>query len=74
VLAAEILRATHAVASAIRDAKTAAIQSAIQAGKREGMIPLERCLADLVQRQRVSLEAARAAANDPGALAAYLSG
>jgi twitching motility protein PilT len=74
VLAVEVLRATHAVASAIRDAKTAAIQSAIQAGKRDGMIPLERCLADLVQRQRVSLEAARAAANDPGALGAYLAG
>ena len=73
VLAAEVLRVTHAVASAIRDAKTAGIQSAIQAGKRDGMLPLERCLADLVQRQRVSLDDARAAANDPAVLAAYLT-
>jgi twitching motility protein PilT len=74
VLAMEVLRGTHAVANAIREAKTAGIQSAIQAGKREGMLPLERCLADLVQRQRVSLEDARAAANDPSVLASYLSG
>jgi twitching motility protein PilT len=74
VLAAEVLRVNHAAASAIRDAKTAGVQSAIQAGRREGMLPLERCLADLVQRQRVSLEDARAAANDPAVLASYLTG
>jgi twitching motility protein PilT len=74
VVALEVLRVNHAVANAIREAKTANIQSAMQAGKREGMLPLERCLADLVQRQRVSLEDARAAANDPGALTSYLSG
>jgi twitching motility protein PilT len=73
VAAVEVLRGTYAVASAIRDGKTAGIQSAIQAGKREGMLPLERCLADLVQRQRVSVEDARAAANDPASLTSYLS-
>ncbi len=72
-LAIEVLRGTHAVASAIREAKTAGLQSAIQSGRKEGMIPLERCLAELVQRQRVSLEDARAAANDPAVLASYLS-
>jgi twitching motility protein PilT len=72
-LAVEVLRGTHAVASAIREAKTGGLQSAIQSGKKDGMIPLERCLADLVQRQRVALEDARAAANDPAVLASYLS-
>jgi twitching motility protein PilT len=74
VMAVEILRVNHAVASAIREAKTAAVQSAIQAGKRDGMLPLERCLADLVQKQRVTLEDARAVANDPAVLASYLTG
>jgi twitching motility protein PilT len=73
VLALEVLRGTHAVANAIREAKTASLQSAIQSGKKDGMLPLERCLADLVQRQRVSLEDARAAANDPAVLASYLT-
>jgi twitching motility protein PilT len=74
VVATEVLRGTHAVAGAIREGKTGAVQSAIQAGKRDGMLPLERCLADLVSRRVVTLEAARAAANDPGALASYLAG
>jgi len=72
-LAVEVLRGTHAVASAIREAKTAGLQSAIQSGRKDGMIPLERCLAELVSRQRVSLEDARAAANDPAVLASYLT-
>jgi twitching motility protein PilT len=74
VLALEVLRANHAVQSAIRDAKTAAVQSAIQAGRKDGMLPLERCLADLVQRRQITPEDARAVANDPAALSSYLSG
>jgi Tfp pilus assembly pilus retraction ATPase PilT len=58
----------------IREAKTAGIQSAIQSGKKDGMLPLERCLADLVQRRQIALEEARAVANDPGVLTSYLSG
>jgi twitching motility protein PilT len=73
VIALEVLRGTHAVANAIREAKTAGIQSAIQAGKRDGMLPLERCLADLVQRRQISLDDARAVANDPMGLTSYLS-
>jgi twitching motility protein PilT len=72
--AVEVLRATHAVSAAIRDAKIGTLQTAIQSGRKEGMLPLERCLADLVQRQRVTLDAARAVANDPSALAVYLNG
>ena len=74
VLALEVMRGTAAVANAIREGKSGTMASAMQSGKKEGMLPLERCLADLVQRRRVSLEDARAAAVDPSVLASYLAG
>ncbi len=67
------MRYTHAIASLIRDGKTAQIASALQSGRREGMITLERCLADRVAAGEVRLADARAAANDPSALAMYLA-
>ncbi|MEP7119581.1 MAG: PilT/PilU family type 4a pilus ATPase [Byssovorax sp.] len=73
-VALEVMRGSYAVASAIREAKTSNLQSAMQSGKKEGMISLERCLADLVQKRQVTLEAARAVANDPAALTSYLAG
>ena len=72
VLAAEILRVTTAVASAIREGKLGAIKSAMQAGRAEGMLVLERALADLVTRGAISAEAARKVANDPTSLSQYL--
>jgi twitching motility protein PilT len=72
ILALEVMRANHAIAALIRDGKTAQIASALQSGRREGMIALERCLADRVAAGEVRLEDARAAANDPTALAMYL--
>ncbi len=60
----------HAIAGAIREGKTGSVQSAIQAGRKDGMIPLERCLADLATRRVITVEAARAAANDAGGAAA----
>lgn len=74
VLALEVLRVTHAVANAIRESKISTITSAMQSGKREGMLPLERCLAELVQKRQITLEDARATANDPAALGAYGAG
>jgi twitching motility protein PilT len=74
VVALEVLRTSYAVAGAIREAKTSNLQSAMQSGKKEGMIPLERCLADLVQKRQITVEAARAVANDPAALTSYLAG
>jgi twitching motility protein PilT len=74
VLAAEVLRVNHAVANGIREGKTSNIQSAIQSGRREGMMPLERCLSDLVQKRQISMEEARAVANDPASLSSYLTG
>ncbi len=70
--ALEVLRVTHSVASVIRDGKTAQIASALQSGRREGMIALERCLADLVQSAQITLDDARAFANEPASLATYL--
>jgi len=71
--AVEVLRVTHAVESMIREAKTSQIASAIQSGRREGMISLERSLADRVQAGEVRPEDARTAANDPASLAMYLA-
>ena len=73
VVALEVMRANHAVAALIREGKLAQLGSAIQAGRREGMITLERSLADRVAAGDVKLEDARAAANDPTALAMYQS-
>ena len=49
--------------------KTAQLATAMQSGRREGMILLERCLADRVQAGEVRVEDARAASNDPASLA-----
>ena len=66
-VAIEVMRATYSVASLIREGKTAQLTSVIQSSKKEGMLPLERSLADLVKSGQVAREAARAAANDPAA-------
>jgi len=71
--AVEVLRANHAVAALIREARTAQLASAMQSGRREGMISLERCLADRVRANEITLDSARAAADDPDALTAYLA-
>jgi twitching motility protein PilT len=71
-VAIELLRGTHAVASLIREGKSAQIPTLIQSGKREGMLSLERSLADRVQAGEIRAEDAKAAANDPGSLAMYL--
>jgi twitching motility protein PilT len=65
---------THAVANIIREGKTAQLATVLQAGKKDGMLALERCLADRVLAGEVRAEDARAAANDPGSLARYLAG
>ncbi len=70
-LAVEVLRSSPAVASAIREGKTGTLRSAMQAGRGAGMLPLERCLADLVRARTISAETARQAANDLDALSQY---
>ena len=69
IVALEVMRTSHAVGSLIREGKVAQLSSAIQAGRKDGMLLLERCLADRVAAGEIRIEDARAAANDPAALA-----
>jgi twitching motility protein PilT len=73
VVALEVLRGTHAVANVIREGKTAQIGTLLQGGARDGMLSLERCLASHVQSGLITLEQARASANEPDSLAMYLA-
>jgi Tfp pilus assembly ATPase PilU len=68
----EILKVTHAVANLIREGKTAQIISSLQAGGEEGMLLLEKHLAELVRLRAISLETAQDAANDASTLKQYL--
>jgi twitching motility protein PilT len=70
--AVEVLRVNHAVAAIIREGKGAQLSSAMQSGKADGMITLERCLADRVIAKDIRLEDARATANDLSSLMTYL--
>ncbi len=56
--AIELLIANPAIASLIRDGKTHQLASAIQTGRDDGMIPLDRSLADLVESGAVTFETA----------------
>lgn len=73
VPALEVLRVTHGVGNVIREGKTAQIGSMLQAGKREGMTSLERCLAEYVKAGVITLENARVHANDVDSLTMYLT-
>ena len=74
VPAVEVLRITYGVANLIREGRTPQIVNALQAGAGEGMLLLERHLADLVRTHRIRRETALAAANDPATLTDYLRG
>jgi twitching motility protein PilT len=74
VVAVEVLRNNYNVAALIREDRTAQIATVMQSGRKEGQLPLERCLADLVRSGQASLEDARAVANDPVAFASYMQG
>ena len=65
VPAYEILVATPAVRSLIRQNKSFQITSTMQTGKRQGMQLMDDCLTELVRRGDVTLENALAVANDP---------
>ena len=72
VAAYEILVATPAVRSLIRQNKSFQIPSAMQTGKRQGMQLLDDALADLVRSGKVTLDNAMAVSNDPAALRSML--
>lgn len=68
VLALEVLHVNTPVRAAIRFGKVESIESAIQTGKRDGMISLDEDLSRLAQAGRISPETARKFAKDPDAL------
>jgi twitching motility protein PilT len=72
VPAVEVLRLSHAVASMLREGRTEQIPSTIQSGRKEGMVPLERSLAELVKSAQITREHAFAVANDVSTLSSYL--
>jgi len=69
-LALEVLHVTQPVQAAIRAGKIETIESAIQTGKRDGMIMLDDDLQRLVKAGRITPETARRFAKDPTAIAA----
>ncbi|MBU6389518.1 PilT/PilU family type 4a pilus ATPase [Patescibacteria group bacterium] len=65
VLATEIMIANSAVRSMIREGKTHQLNNLIQTSAAEGMVSLEKSLADLVSRGEISLDDAMSWAIDP---------
>jgi len=72
VLALEVLRRNSAVANLIREGKTPQLTSAMQSSRKEGMVLLERSLADLCRAGALDERQAFAAANDQDSLMEYL--
>lgn len=70
--ALEIMTATDAIRSLIRDAKTHQIPSLMQTGVNEGMCTLNRSLAALIQQGRITREIAMEVSGDHEELFAYL--
>lgn len=68
VVAAEVLTATRAIRSVIRDGALKQIQTILQTSREEGMIPLDRALADRVKAGEVSLDDALSNAHDQNSL------
>lgn len=54
----ELLVANNAVANLIREKRTHEINTVIETGAAEGMIDMNRCLAELVRRGEISIESA----------------
>jgi twitching motility protein PilT len=73
VAAFEVLLATQAVRSLIREQKTFQIASIISTGRKEGMQTMEQHLLELVQKRFVSLEEAVKHSEAPGTLLAKIN-
>lgn len=65
VLALEVLHVSQPVRIAIKQGKIDSLESALQTGKREGMIPIDEDLQRLHDAGRISAETARRFAKDP---------
>jgi twitching motility protein PilT len=65
ILAMEVLFASFAVRSAIRQGKIESLDSAIQSGRKDGMVSLDADLRRLLDQNLISIDTARAFAKDP---------
>jgi twitching motility protein PilT len=74
VAARELLLSTPAVSNLIRDGKTHQIYTVIETSARQGMVSLDKALANLVRGGTVSLDEALAKAHDGQVLRSLLSG
>lgn len=72
--AIELMRINTAVATKIREGRGHQLQSEIQKGRGEGMVPLEASLASLVRRGLVSVQTVMDRAPDKELLQQYLQG
>jgi twitching motility protein PilT len=68
ILAYELLINNNAVANLIREKRTHEIDTVIETSSREGMVDMNRCLIDLVQRGEISMESAFQYSIDPKSL------
>lgn len=68
----ELLINNNAVSTLIRDSRTHEIDTVIQTSSQEGMIDMDRSLADLVRRGEITLEHAYDYAMDPKTFERYL--
>lgn len=68
----ELLINNSAIANLIREGRTHEISTVIQTSSQEGMIDMDRSLAELVRRGEVTIEHAYERANDPKTFERYL--
>jgi twitching motility protein PilT len=69
VLALEIMHVNNPVRVGIKFGKIDSIESAIQTGKRDGLMTLDEDLQTLLNQRKISLETARGFAKDPDGIA-----
>ena len=72
VPAYELLINNNAISTLIRDGRTHEISAVIQTSSQDGMIDMDRCLADLMHRGEVTVEHAYEHAMDPKTFERYL--
>lgn len=68
IVAYELLINNNAVANLIREKRTHEIQTVVETSMEEGMVDMNRCLADLVRRGEITVENAFRFSNNPKVL------
>ena len=74
VIAYEVMLATGAIKTAIRDSKTHQIDNILQTSQESGMVTLDRSLADLVKKGTIAMETAQSFSLRPDELTRLISG